>query len=672
MQPRGLRLSERRFGVPVNSEKNFQKPIRGPARDPAKGPVQETVREPARDPDKKPIKDPTRDLTKAPALKPAQESYRQKRDTKLLRLLERFCRLAGMPNTQVSIDHKVRSFSKLGKEGAAITLNPDSLMDFSLRTGWGKGDGIPLEIVDLMVAAHESYRVRDFGDPSFFVEISSRPPRFVNARRFFNHVVDDTSIDLRLSEIPLFSRYFESYLYRIVEQDMRYLPCHIQFINTVRLKLFLPRSSPLVASEVQESISDLERGAASLQTLLCEVFDPRQGFAERHRRADAALFSRYEALLSQDFEKADPYLFIQKYDEQLFYGAVESPDPIELLKTKEDENSEYIGELFRVTDENLAKATLDSFLENSKLAEDKEDDGSPGLILPKSGTPDEDLEIAADTMLGYTACVNQWRAVIKDVSEIFLTLATPKEAIAVPRYRHISAHDGVRLNPHSTTGAHIQLITGRPQPIWQPVYKQIRHQELRFSGLDIYLLLDVSGSMGGENARYASAMSVCLTEGLQLARRRAEADPTQGTVDVRTQLLAFGAGWAELTPLCKVPSQSQRETAYFNLMHPSSNFTLVNGALRQVSSSARLCPERDVLCLIVSDGLFSDSLEAFKTVKDMPSNVYVGHIFIGDFSGIPITSHCEIIHSPKLLPKKLKALLEEQLILVARRSGQPI
>jgi hypothetical protein len=289
-------------------------------------------------------------------------------------------------------------------------------------------------------------------------------------------------------------------------------------------------------------------------------------------------------------------------------------------------------------------------------------------MLPRSGESPDELRLEGggtdEDGPSYLAVARQWRSVIGGVAETLLKLALPRERIAVPRYKARASIDGIRLHPSALPLALIQLATENPQPIWQPARQLIRHQELEFGGLDIYLLLDVSGSMGGPNAQFATATSVCLIEGLQAARLRAQREQTQGDVDVRVQLLAFGAGWAQLTPLVHEPTLEQRERAFYHLMHPQSNFTRINGALKHVRANALANPSRKLLCLIVSDGLFSDNLAAFKTMQGMPRQVYAGHINIGESVGIPITPHFETITNPRVLPQKLQNILEEYLHLI--------
>ncbi|MDR2715922.1 MAG: VWA domain-containing protein, partial [Coriobacteriaceae bacterium] len=144
-------------------------------------------------------------------------------------------------------------------------------------------------------------------------------------------------------------------------------------------------------------------------------------------------------------------------------------------------------------------------------------------------------------------------------------------------------------------------------------------------------------------------------------RHKVELDPLQKTVDVRIQLLAFGSGWAELTPLGPEPSPHQKQATLYNLLNPQSDHTMINGVLKYIRDSAKQSPGREVISIIVSDGLFADNLMAFKTVQNMPKNCFVCHINIGGFAGVPITLDYETVDDPVWLPTMLERILSSYL-----------
>lgn len=578
--------------------------------------------------------------------------YQDNRDIYLPRLIEQTALLYGLPSLSFSIGQQYENSCKLSQDGVHININPSSIAEVVHRKQYGARGTLPLALADLIVVLHQINRAADYVDPSFFIELDDDSPSRRKARRFFNITIDDIVVDLRLLALPLIRRFFDAFSTRLTKHDLTELPMHLQYIQAIRLVTLEQSPSLLIDDEVREAV------ATFCQVKEVMLFDPKTPYKLRHERADELLYPKYLSFLREDLTRFDRYSIEMLHDEHSFFNEIESVSARDILSMPNAEIREFEDEIFKITDERIEQVATEC-PEEAKNAPEGDSDDTPGLILPRSGENPDDLTITAATSKAYHLAARRWHTTIDDISELLLKLASPKESITVPRYRNVAAIEGVRLNPTALVETFIQLDTASPRPIWQPIEQRIRYQELRFSGLDVYLLLDVSCSMGGENAEYASAMGVCLMEGLQLARYRAEMDAKQGEVDVRTQLLAFGAGWAELTPLCKEPSMLQRETAYYNLMNPSSNFTVINGALKHVKTGALTHPERDVMCLIISDGLFSDNLPAFSTTKGMPDNVYVGHINIGNSSGIPITLNHETVYDPKVLPKKLYLILED-------------
>jgi hypothetical protein len=585
--------------------------------------------------------------------------YHLERDTELPRVAQRLSWVYGLPNISITVDSRERNSCRLTTDGIVLTINADSILQISLCNDFGVKGSLPLALADTLTVAHQMERARDFCDSGFHLERSPENRRHARARRFFNSTIDDVAIAARMRRVPLFDRYLDEFASRLVRHDTLDLPPHIQFMNALRI--VCTESDPRLSTspEISALLRELT-GQGVLEALTASDL----GFDARRDLADRAVYPLFLQLLERDLIRYDSHLLRDLYERSTPFGEADDDDPQLLGLPVDGEPREDIERFYTTTKDTLMDLSAAATQDLGEASE-QEDDGSPGLMLPRLGESGEELCLDEEGDPGYLATVSRWRAVISDVADTLLRLALPKERIAVPRYRARASAEGIRLHPSALPLALVQLETESPQAIWQPIRQLMRHQELEFGGLDIYLLLDVSGSMGGPNAQFASATSLCLIEGLQTARLRARREQTQGAVDVRVQLLAFGAGWAQLTPLVNEPTLAQKERAFHNLLHPQSNFTKVNGALRHVRSNALANPSRKVLCLIVSDGLFSDNLAAFRTMQNMPRQVYAGHINIGDFRGIPITPHFETITEPRVLPQKLQNLLEEYLRLAA-------
>jgi hypothetical protein len=169
----------------------------------------------------------------------------------------------------------------------------------------------------------------------------------------------------------------------------------------------------------------------------------------------------------------------------------------------------------------------------------------------------ETMHLDKDDAWNYAHSLDRWRSTIRRIAELFLRLAFPAEMLFSPRYDHSAMPEGFRLHPLRINQAAIQQITRTPLAIWQPVRRSGRRQDLGFGGLDVHLLMDVSGSMEGEKARCAADAAICLIEGLQMAAYMALGSKGVKRPDLRIELIAFGAGFDVVCPLSYDPTGEQ-------------------------------------------------------------------------------------------------------------------
>jgi uncharacterized protein YegL len=220
--------------------------------------------------------------------------------------------------------------------------------------------------------------------------------------------------------------------------------------------------------------------------------------------------------------------------------------------------------------------------------------------------------------------------------------------------------EGFRLHPLRINQAAIQRTTRTPHAIWQPIKRSGRRQDLNFGGLDVYLLMDVSGSMKGEKARCAADAALCFIEGLQMASYMALASNGMKHPDVRIELIAFGAGFDVVCPLSYEPSGEQKGKVFFSLRNADSKGTYVNGALNSITRPARDESRRDKLVFIISDGKFHDPDEAGEAARSLQAIAHIKQVFIAETGTVISDSH-ETITSPLELPEKLFELLQERI-----------
>lgn len=581
-----------------------------------------------------------------------------KRIAQLRRQLALLARVYGVAGYSANIGESEKNQCRLTQDGIIISLNPAAIERLAERQWYGSQGALTLEIADFMVLTHEVLLAQDYLDPSFSLSTTSDSSVTAQTKRFFINSINDLVADASLAKVPYAKPCFSAYISRQISHTLEVAPLHIQFL--IALKILSLEESPTLKAEpfiLNLLSSDEHRFIDRIQG---ELLGKRHNYEERHLIAEDILGPVFSNLLNRDMRRYSAFQFFSIYDDFSFFGEVDDPEQEGHKKSTSREVKQRAQELYSLVSSKDIDRMLDDRNESTDAAA-KEELGSGQLSLPKAETQLEGASIAQESTEGYRNTVARWFDVIQDVAQVFIELATPKESIAVPRYASRKAHEGKRLSPQALSEMLVQINTRQAQAIWQPSKRVIRTQDLQFSGLDLFLLLDLSGSMQGQNAEYASAMAVCMMEGLELARHQVELDSKLGDVDLRIQLIAFGSGWAELTPLCKEPSFAEKEQALYNLLHPESDNTMVNGALRYVSDCATRYRERELICLIVSDGLFADNLIAYKTAEALPSNSFLGHINIGEFRGIPITPNYDSIEDPGLLPMMLSRILSAYL-----------
>jgi hypothetical protein len=268
------------------------------------------------------------------------------------------------------------------------------------------------------------------------------------------------------------------------------------------------------------------------------------------------------------------------------------------------------------------------------------------------------MHLAPAAAEAYARSLIRLRPTIKNVADVFAKLASPSEEILSPRYNLRASKDGARLHPRMIARIPLQQATGQEQAIWQPVSRQAKRQEVSFGGLDVHLLVDVSGSMQGGNARSAADTALCLTEGLQLARYRiSRQNGAYHQPDVRTQITAFGSDSVILSQLSYQPSAPDKGRMFTNLRNPTSGSTLINQSLQQIRAIATGSPGRDQLAIIISDGQFHDFSEARQSSSNMPESVYTAQLVVGQELDAFISANHDNVTDNKTLPGKLYNVL---------------
>jgi hypothetical protein len=291
-------------------------------------------------------------------------------------------------------------------------------------------------------------------------------------------------------------------------------------------------------------------------------------------------------------------------------------------------------------------------------ADTSEDDSE--LADKMAGYIRQEMNLNKSDARRYFETLRKYRNEISAVADAFLLLAAHTDAMSSPRFDHRADHDGKRLHPLRLSKAALQSTTRNRYPIWQPISRRGKRQELDFGGLDVHLLGDVSTSMRGRNAEAASESGVILLEGLQLAKQRAAASSAiHTTPDVRVQVIAFGSWEEVLSPIGHDVKEKDKGRAFYYLSHPDSGATYVGGALGEVADAAEASPQRDQLVIIVTDGKFADNDDAADKVRRLGEDAFVLQININMPSKSAITPNAIGINNPKDLPRMMHAIIQQ-------------
>lgn len=597
------------------------------------------------------------------------------RERMLKRQAERLARMLGFEATAL-VGTGLRNGCQVTRDGVVLLIDANEPLTIASRREPGMQGELTMSDADTMMLLQLIVHVLSFEDPSYYVHMRENADN--DDHRYFDSLLDDMVADAWLMRLPYFRRRYRAYISRAISHDMSDKRMERQFLQAVRLHV-LERDPALILSLPVSTYLSSEEGGELVSQVSRLIFDETMSYRQRHRHAERLLYETYSSFASLDrlARKGWHLLDLVKGLMPRFMteGVLDVSDPMavfqtagrirKMVKLAVEEIEEDIAR--KAEQRGMEESTAESGEESVRI----EDDATMATALLVEGMVSSSwLDVSGGYHDRYQLVVDEWHDTIEQVASVFSDIASRSEVRSVPRYRARLADHGRRMNPKAVLQAKIMLDLNRRMPIWQPV-RHIERQGDAFGGLDFFLLLDTSLSMRGERARYASVMSTCLMEGLQLSIAKGKANPLQRNVDIRAQILAFGVSVGELSPLSSTFDRDQKEQAFGLVLNARSTSTRICDALRKVRESHLRDPSRSILCLVVSDGRILDGERARHMVADMPDNVYIGHINIGDFEGEPITSHCEAIRDPGALPAKLKEVLEGRLEEAIGRSPNP-
>lgn len=592
--------------------------------------------------------------------------------------------LVGLDGLEVVISPGAGWSCAVTKHGMTITADPYQLAERRAISGPDASPVAAEELKDTPINPktehiihtifHELGHATDYMDPAWTKMSNNK------ADAFFYNIIDDSAVDSRNRKIPLVNDANESIYKNVLfpEDDLTGVPRHIQLMYAVLLKTVTPDRQLIINGDVTTVIEKLQNIKKNSQShnLFTILADPRTTLKQRNFVAKNLIKPYYDTLLDQD--KKDAQDANGDSGEEQFEIAYSAYDLAAHGQSHDDQTASTGQDDAPKISKDLASQLIEALKELQDSQKESTETNNQSQIKKEGENEDSSTqlqlsalaqEIAGEMNLNqanammYANSVIKWQDTIRAISNVFLKLAGPTNTIRSPRYRHGPSIDGLRLHPSTLAVAALQLEMNTEQSIWQKVERKACRQDVAFGGIDIHLLVDVSGSMrSGEKAQCAADTALCLIEGLQLAKHKVSNINGQfHQPDVRTQIVAFGSETATLSAISPQSTNEQKSKTYVNLLDPNSGSTLVAGALEQVRDIASLTPNRESLVIIISDGDFHDHYKAAQLIASMPDNCSVSQLVIGNDVKQYITNEHKNISNPSILPGELLKILSRHI-----------
>ncbi len=596
-------------------------------------------------------------------------------DRQIVETANRVARIFGYGNLRIELNKGGGWATERKEQSVVMHVDPDMLRPKELKDATGADTDSVVsdpEAYSLYGICHELGHVEDYMQPT---NTRERLKEMTPADAFFWNVLDDAVINRRLRGIPLLNS-ITSEVYRdnlFPDDDLSTLPKHIQFMYGLLLRNVTPDRAVTLDPAVEEALKSIDppqKGWTTRRrrTLMDRLSLPRTGFVERRDAATQHILPVYRSLLDEDKadrqqepgepggSQGDPQQGAGGMAEDIYeaYEAAAHGDH-EHAHGAEDGAGSGAGDEVADAIQQAGEAMAEVLAEQAAAQPGGKEQGQSASEM--AGRIAAELSLDRSDATLYLDALDKYKNEIIAVSRIFQSLALPELEFTSPRYRRHPATRGGRLSPRDLFRA--VMATEDEEPvIWRPIETISKKEGFVFSGLDVHLLVDVSGSMRGAKAEAAAACYVVLAEGLELARRTAlKQNPMAGSPDVRLQTIAFGASAKVVSPLSFTVDPTSKGTAFSTILRAASGSTMVAGALEETIKSATKDPARTQLVYVLSDGSFSDTQraqEALASAKRFASYNVCQYILLspGTPPVVPTYSHVSDVAQ---LPTYLKA-----------------
>ncbi|MBP9852985.1 MAG: hypothetical protein QG629_726 [Patescibacteria group bacterium] len=552
---------------------------------------------------------------------------------------------------------------------------------------------------------HELGHIEDYLDPvSSYDTLKKRS----SSEHFFWNILDDGVINNRLRRVPVLNtltdEIYENTLFP--KSDLRQKPKHVQLMYGYLLRQVTPQRSIVLSDDVGELLKGLERFEdtnGDVINVYAELIKRETTLVERRRLAEASILPLYNQLKEEDRQQkqdsdknsgsdtSDGDATDQNesdndtgsssgnsvedgwendyaaYEQSAgcSHGDHEDTTPDSYDSNAEDEGSSeasQAGEQMRDAMREAAKQISEQ-RQNENDSDNPNNTQSPSkdAVAEAAGSIQGELGISFDKAYLYAESIQRLRGAIHEVAEALQQLTVPAVEYSSPRYRRRPSAWGSTLSPRDLFKVVIAQQTEDQQPVvWKPTEIKTRREGYSFNGLDIHLLVDVSGSMHGAKAEAAADCYVLLAEGIDLARKlAADRNPLAPKPDVRQQTIAFGSAAEVLSPIAHTAVAQDKGAAFSTLLDANSGATYVADAIQSAAQVGAKYPERTQLVYIISDGSFSDSSDATNALRALGPNAFAAQFVIQSLGTRPITPSSAHVQDVLELPSQLKQHLEQ-------------
>jgi len=276
----------------------------------------------------------------------------------------------------------------------------------------------------------------------------------------------------------------------------------------------------------------------------------------------------------------------------------------------------------------------------------------------KEGVDPEELQ-------NYLALQKRVQGVIGQMRGVFEQFINERAGL---KWRLSHQHaEGVLLDPDNLARTIIQMSTGREDDAKPYMdYERLEKNRVMSGKVDVWLVVDCSGSMEGTKARVAAESTVAVLEGLddfnQMVQETSNSLGYELDYDARTAVVTFGDDSRVTKPLGLTLTTKERIQSIDGIQSPSSSDTRDYLALSKVLDFYNREPSigRKKIVIVLSDGKSSNLSELGEVLSSLKQVPDLGVYAIGiedDSAETNYAPHGKTIQNVAELPDTLSNMV---------------